>query len=57
MSRLSITGPDACVHLLRPPGTAEDGLASHIPCVGALDNLYGLLYRFYSLVLSDPSPL
>ena len=58
--RLSITGPDARVHLLRPPpppGTVEDGLASHIPCVSALDNLYGLPYRFYSLVLSDLSPL
>ena len=57
MSRLSITGLDARVHLLHPPVIAEDGLASHIPCVGAPDNLYGLPYRFYLLVLSDPSPL
>ena len=27
MSCLSITGPDAHIHLLRLPGTAEDGLA------------------------------
>ena len=57
MSRLSITGPDARVHFLGPPGTAKDGLASHILCVGAPDNLFRLPYRFYLLVLSDPSPL